>query len=219
MREGYGRSLGSMSDVVAPTPYGSTPRPGERKIVTLMRRRASWVVFAFPAILALSLIANGARQASERGDASIKAKRDLTEAFTAIPFKIRLPKALPSTVPMVRVVLDKPDSKQGFQAYQLNVWYTVRGSVKKGDKAGESVHVWQTNDKFLARRLRDPLQLVGVEEKIGGETWRRVVDDRVPGRVVTTFSKRFDDGITMTIDSSTPDLARTAIAGLGTANG
>ncbi len=205
-----------MSDVATPTPYGSTPRPGERPIVALIRRRAGWVVFAFPAILALSLIANGARQASERGDASIKAKRDLTESFAAIPFKIRLPKTLPATVPMVRVVLDRPDSKQGFQAYQLNVWYTVRGG---GDKSGESVHVWQTNDKFLARRLRDPLQLVGVEENIGAQTWRRVVDDRVPGRVVTTFSKRFDDGITMTIDSSTPELARTAIAGLGTANG
>jgi hypothetical protein len=208
----------AMSDVLTQAPYGSTPRPGERKIITLLRRRAGWVVFAFPAILALSLIANGARQASERGDASVKAQRDLTEAFAAIPFKIRLPKALPSTVPMVRVVLDKPDSKQGFQAYQLNVWYTVRGT-NKNDKNGESVHVWQTNDKFLARRLRDPLQLVGVEETIGGQTWRRVVDDRVPGRTVTTFSKRFEDGITMTVDSSTPELARTAIAGLGTANG
>lgn len=205
-----------MADVATPVPYGSAPRPGERPLWSLMRRRAGWFVFAFPAILALSLIANGARQASERGDVAVKAKRDLTEAFAAIPFKIRLPKTLPATVPLVRVVLDKPDSKQGFQAYQLNTWYTTRST---GGTAGESVHVWQTNDKFLARRLRDPLQLVGVEETIGGETWRRVVDDRVPGRVVTTFSKRYDDGITMTVDSSTPDLARTAISGLGTANG
>lgn len=192
---------------------GSKP---ERPIWSLIRRRAGIIVFAFPAILALSLIANGARQASVRGDASVKAGRDLTQALADIPFKIRLPVVLPESAPMVRVVLDKPDSKQGFQAFQLNVWYTVRGS---SPDAGKSVHVWQTNDKFLARRLRDPLQLVGVEERIGGETWRRVVDDRVPGRKVTTFSKRFDDGITMTVDSPKPELARAAIATIATANG
>ncbi len=207
------------SGIAAPsTNQMPTPQPAksERPIWGHLRRRAGWIVFAFPAFLALSLIVNGARQASVRGDASVKAQRDLREAFTDIPFKIRLPKVLPENAPMVRVVLDKPDSKQGFQAYQLNVWYTVRGS---SPDAGKSVHVWQTNDKFLARRLRDPLQLVGVEETIGGETWRRVVDDRVPGRTVTTFSKRFDDGITMTIDSPKPELARAAIASVATANG
>lgn len=188
----------------------------EKPLWAKVRRRAGIIVFAFPAILALSLIVNGARQASVRGDASVKAERDLREAFTDIPFKIRLPKVLPENAPMVRAVLDKPDSKQGFQAYQLNVWYTVRGS---SPDSGKSVHVWQTNDKFLARRLRDPLQLVGTEEMIGGETWRRVVDDRVPGRLVTTFSKRFDDGITMTVDSPNPELARAAIATIATANG
>lgn len=188
----------------------------ERPIWAKLRKRAGIMVFAFPAILALSLIINGARQASVRGDATVKAQRDLREAFADIPFKIRLPATLPENAPMVRAVLDKPDSKQGFQAYQLNVWYTVRGS---SPDAGKSVHVWQTNDKFLARRLRDPLQLVGVEETIGGQTWRRVVDDRVPGRTVTTFSKRFDDGITMTVDSPRPELARAAIATIATANG
>ena len=126
----------------------------EKPLWAKVRRRAGIIVFAFPAILALSLIVNGARQASVRGDASVKAERDLREAFTDIPFKIRLPKVLPENAPMVRAVLDKPDSKQGFQAYQLNVWYTVRGS---SPDSGKSVHVWQTNDKFLARRLRDPL--------------------------------------------------------------
>jgi hypothetical protein len=132
-----------------------------------------------------------------------------------VPFKIRLPATLPENAKMVRVFLDKPDSKQGFQAFQLNVWYTVPG----GANAGKSIHVWQTNDKFLARRLRDPLQLVGSVETLGGGEWRRVVDDRVPGRTVTTFAKRFDDGITLTVDSPQPDLARAAIAVLSTANG
>lgn len=212
MAQGLASQSTNPAQSSGPVPQANPERP----IWGRLRRRAGWIVFAFPAFLALSLIANGARQASQRGDASAKAQRDLREAFTDIPFKIRLPKTLPENAPMVRVVLDKPDSKQGFQAFQLNVWYTVRGS---SPDAGKSVHVWQTNDKFLARRLRDPLQLVGVEETIGGQTWRRVVDDRVPGRTVTTFSKRFDDGITMTIDSPKPELARAAIATVATANG
>ena len=205
-------------EIASSTPAAGTEwsRTGEKPIWRFVRRRAGWIVFAFPAIMALSLIANGARQANDRGDASQKAQRDLKAAFADIPFKVRLPTALPENAPIVRVVFDKPDSKQGFQAYQLNVWYTVRGSAVD---SGESIHVWQTNDKFLARRLRDPLQLVGQPETIGGSSWRRVVDDRVPGRTVTTFSRRFEDGITMTVDSQKPDLARSAIATLGTANG
>lgn len=200
-------------------PNAKTPgwtHDGEKPMWRTLRRRAGWFVFAFPAILALSLIANGARQASQRGDATVTAERALKVAFKDIPFKVRLPSSLPQKAPMVRVVLDKPDSRQGFQAYQLNVWYTVEGN---GAATGKTIHVWQTNDKFLARRLQDPLQLVGEQETIGGETWRRVVDSRVPGREVTTFSKRYDDGITMTVDSPEPDLARAAIANLATANG
>ena len=198
------------------TPVSEWSRDAEKPMWRFVRRRAGWIVFAFPAIMALSLIANGARQASVRGDATQKAERDLKAAFADIPFKIRLPTVLPENAPIVRVVFDKPDSKQGFQAYQLNVWYTVRGS---SPDSGQSIHVWQTNDKFLARRLRDPLQLVGPQESINGDAWHRVVDNRVPGRMVTTFSRRFDDGITMTVDSPTPALARAAIAKLGTANG
>jgi hypothetical protein len=67
-----------MSDVVTPTAYGSTRRPGERPIWALMRRRAGWVVFAFPAILALSLIANGLRQQGQRGTSAVQARRALT---------------------------------------------------------------------------------------------------------------------------------------------
>ena len=78
------------------------------------------------------------------------------------------------------------------------------------------MHVWQTNDKFLSRRLQDPTQIVGEAETVAGQEWHRVVDDRVVNQVVTTFSRRFDDGITVAVDSKDPDLARATIAALQT---
>jgi hypothetical protein len=178
------------------------------------RRVAKWVLIA-PAILALSLIGNGAWQASHRGTAKTNADKALTEAYAKTPFTIRLPTSAPQNAAMVRVFLDEPDSRQGFQAYQLNVWYRTPGLASAG--GGRGVHVWQSNDKFLARRLQDPLAVVGEAEEIGGATWHRVIDDRVVTQVVTTFSRRFDDGVTMTVDSKYPELARQAIVKLSTA--
>ena len=178
-------------------------------------RRVGALLIAPPAILALSLIANGARQQQQRGDATIMAERALTKAFTKVPFKVRLPETVPAGAKMVRVFLDEPDSRQGFQAFQLNVWYTTPGDPDVG--GGRTIHIWQSNDKFLARRLRDPLAVVGEPETINGEVWHRVFDDRVIEHKVTTFSKRFDDGITMTVDAEEPDLARQAVAELATA--
>ena len=183
----------------------TTVSPGHRK----PRRPIGIYVFLPPAILALSLIANGAIQSRSRGNATAVAQKALTKAIKRVPFEVRLPTSLPSNSVMVRVFLDEPDSDQGFQAYQLNVWYrTLDASLAGG---GESMHVWQTNDKFLARRLRDPMQLKGIPLTIGGQEWRQVTDDRVSAQVVTTFSHRFDNGVTMTVDSKNPDLAKQVI--------
>ena len=173
------------------------------------RRSIAFYVFLPPALLALSLIVNGAWQARARGNATVVAQKALTRAVKRVPFEVRLPKRLPGNAVMVRTFLDEPDSNQGFQAYQLNVWYrTINATI---DGGGESIHVWQTNDKFLARRLQDPVQLKGIPITIGGEPWRQVTDDRVPNRVVTTYSRRYDNGITMTVDSRDPDLAQQVI--------
>lgn len=175
------------------------------KPVKKRRSRVGLYVFLPPALLAGSLIANGAIQAQQRGDATVVAGKALTAAIAKVPFSVRLPDALPASARMVRVVLDEPDSDQGFQAYQLNIWYRTPGLAAKG--GGRTIHVWQTNDKFLARRLRDPLQVVGKPVMIDTAEWHQVIDDRVVGHVVTTLSRRFDDGITMTVDAADPKLA------------
>lgn len=173
------------------------------------RRRAILWVFLPPAILALSLIANGAMQARDRSTAQAVAERALDKALRRMPFPARLPDNLPDGARMVRVFLDEPDSKQGFQAYQLNVWYRTEGDADHG--GGRTVHVWQSNDKFLARKLQDPTALTGVPETINGETWHRVTDARVTEHIVSTYSRRYDDGITMTVDSKDRSLALAVI--------
>ncbi len=189
------------------TPASPKPKPSSRRVGALL--------IAPPAILALSLIANGAKQSRDRGNATVVAQKALSKAFDKVPFKVRLPQPVPEGARMVRVYLDEPDSDRGFQAFQLNVWYTTPGLKDEG--GGQTIHVWQSNDKFLNRRLRDPLQLVGTPVVIKGETWHQVVDDRVPNQVVSTLSKRFDDGITMTVDAKDAALARRAVETLATA--
>jgi hypothetical protein len=194
---------------VAPVaPTGKSKRP-------LTPRKIGAMLIAPPAILALSLIANGAKQSRDRGNATVMAERALAKAFDKVPFKVRLPKPVPANAKIVRVFLDEPDSDRGFQAFQLNAWYTTGGLKAEG--GGQTIHVWQSNDKFLSRRLRDPLQMVGEPVTIKGETWHKVVDDRVKTQIVTTFSKRFDDGITMTVDAKDPNLAKSAVEALATA--
>ena len=196
-------------------PTASAPLPPQRRRIRDWRpkkNRIGLVVFLPPALLAGSLIVNGAVQSSRRGDATVQAERALRLASAKVPFQIRLPKTLPGDARMVRVVLDEPDSDQGFQAYQLNVWYRTPGTTAEG--GGRTVHVWQSNDKFLARRLQDPLQMVGTPVSIANQTWHQVTDARVTQHIVTTFSKRFDDGITMTVDSKQTDMATAAIRAL-----
>lgn len=208
---GGGASGGSASSGSASGGEASKPSDGWREYKPSIAR---WVFIA-PALLALTLIGNGAWQASHRGTATTTAHEALVEAFGKVPFKVRLPATVPEAAEMVRVYLDEPDSEQGFQAYQLNVWYRTPGPIESG--GGRSFHLWQSNDKFLARRLADQSAPVGTAETIAGQEWRRVIDDRVRGRVVTTFSRRFSDGITMTVDSSDPSLARQAIAAMAIA--
>ena len=182
----------------------TSPGPDRAK-----QRRAILWVFLPPAILALTLIANGAMQARDRSTAQAVAEKALSKALAKMPFPARLPDHLPDGARMVRVFLDEPDSDQGFQAYQLNVWYRTEGDPDHG--GGRTVHVWQSNDKFLARKLQDPTTLTGTSETINGETWHRVTDARVTEHVVSTYSRRYDDGITMTVDSKDRSLALAVI--------
>ena len=176
------------------------------------RKFAGFFAFLPPALLALGLVVNGAVRASNRhgNEATSIASAQLKKDLATVPFTVRLPKVLPANAPLIRVFLDKPDYSKGYQAFALNTWYSV------GDPTGPGrvIHVWQTNDNFLARSLQDPTQRKGAEEHVAGGAWNRVVDRRVRGHAVTVFSRRFDDGITMTVDAQDPADIRATIGAL-----
>lgn len=182
------------------------------------RARTGLYVFLAPALLTVALIGVSLWNARDRSgnEATRLATVDLQEALLTVPFAPRLPQTLPGNARLVRAFLDEPDSDQGFQAYQLSAWY--RSSQRSGRADGVSVHLWQTNDNFLARELRDPTKLGGAKETVAGQRWNRVVDNRVRHHSVTTFSRRFDDGITMTVSSPEADDARAAIVALRLVN-
>ena len=176
-----------------------------------LHKRAGLYAFLPPAVLALSLVAQGVLKANGRNgnDAQRVSTDELREALPKVPYTVRLPTTL-ANGPLVRTFLDEPDSDQGFQVYTLNTWYQAPSGAQ-----GQAVHLWQSNDNFLARELRDPTRGPGVVENIAGLEWNRVIDDRVRYHSVTTFSRRFDDGVTMTVDAPNPADARAAIEALG----
>ena len=176
------------------------------------RRAAGPLAFAPPALLAFGLIANGAIQASGRrgNEASKIALAQLPKDLRATPFTVRLPTRLPGNARLIRTFLDKPDAKKGFQTYAFNTWYSTADDKQQG----RVIHIWQTNDNFLARELNDPTKLKGTPEMIGTATWHKVVDDRVKGHWRTVYSRRFDDGVTVAVDAQNQQDATETIATL-----
>lgn len=170
--------------------------------------------FAFlpPAILAGGLIVSGVIRASSRqgNGATPIAEKQLAKDLKKTPFTVQLPKSLPRNAQLIRTFLDEPDVDKGYQAYALNTWYSVPDP--KGP--GKTIHVWQTNDNFLARKLQDPLNRKGIEEQVAGAGWNRVEDTRVRGHRVIVFSRRLDDGTTMTVDAQDPADIRATITAL-----
>lgn len=193
---------------------GATPARPAGATRTPNRNRSRWAgvaVFGFFAMWATLMIVVSTVKAHGRdgNDAQSLSSRALGEAMRDVPFTVRLPVRLPDDAKLVRVFLDKPDYKQGFQTYTLNTYYSVPG---RGGTAGHSVHVWQTNDPFLARSPGGDPTTRGVPERIAGRTWTRVVDDRLRDHApVTAFSTRYADEVTVAIDATNPDDARATI--------
>lgn len=185
-----------------------------RPATVRLRKWAGVLVFALPAVSALAAIAYGTVRANNRtGNEAVQiAERALDGAINAVPFSVRLPAVLPNDARLVRVFLDRPDEKRGLQVYTLNTWYTA--PVKDRDGGGRTIHVWQTNDPFLARNIDDPTKRPGAAETVGGRVWNRVLDDRVKGHEVITYSARFDDDITMAIDGEDAAEVRATIEAL-----
>ena len=200
--------FGGGGSLVVATGNRPADRPGSLLAVDL-RKFAGPLALLPAVVLAGGLVVSGVIRASSRhgNEAGPIAQSQLAKDLVSTPFTVRLPKVLPDDAKLIRVFLDKPDVNKGFQAYALNTWYSA--TDPKGP--GRVIHVWQTNDNFLARSLQDPTQRKGAEETVAGATWNRVIDRRVRGHAVTVFSRRFDDGVTMTVDAQDPADVRATI--------
>ena len=186
----------------------------ERTMTT--NKRAGFYAFLPAALLAGGLIVSGVVRASGRdgNGATAVAEKQLAKDLVKTPFVVQLPRTLPRNAQLIRTFLDEPDVSKGYQAYAINTWYSVPDP--KGP--GKTIHVWQTNDNFLARKLQDPLERKGAEEQVAGAGWNRVEDTRVRGHRVVVFSRRLDDGTTMTVDAQDPSDIRATIEALAPAS-
>jgi hypothetical protein len=202
-----------VSDLETPprtTPVRQAPPPPTRKHA----RRAAFAVIAPPAILALALVANGVKNASNRtASATEQAQRDLANALAKVPFTVHLPERLSSGAQLVRVVLAEPDSKQGPDIYSLDAHYNV---PRTGDDGSSAAEVWQSNDTFLSAKLKDPLHDPGEPVQVAGTTWYRVKAVGVTTSLEAAFGHRYDDGITAVVVARSDTVAKDVITRLVT---
>lgn len=205
-----------------PTAAQPASAPADATTSSAPRSRATvhhspWVgviVFSMFAAFAATMIVPAVLRSQGRdgNEAQELASKALATAIHDVPFLVTLPESLPGGAKLVRVFLDKPDYEQGFQVFTLNTYYAAPG---EGTTASRSIHVWQTNDPFLARNPGGDPTTRGVPETIAGRTWTRVVDNRLRDHApVTAFSTRYDGDLTIAVDAIDPDQARATIEAL-----
>ncbi len=212
------------TDVVAtetPTSSASAPPEPERfgRPSSTSRR---WVgpLAIIPAVLAVAaMLIPGILQSVNRpaNQATERAEAQLAAAVIDIPFVVRQPVFRVGGPVLVNAVHEQP-RKRSVDAevedwHKLTTWWNVPGVTSSG--GGQTIKVWQTNDTFIGREVRDdPTRFGGVVEVIDGAEWVRAIENRVNFGRLEVFSRRFDDGITMSIDATDPELALLAIRSL-----
>ena len=178
---------------------------------TKWARRAGILAFLLPAVTSLGMIGQAAVRSGRRPDVFVEAKRALASANATLPFPARLPATAPGGSQLIRVILDEPDEKRGPSIYALDLTYTVAGG-RAG--AGNFVRLWQTNDVYLKKKLADPTLEQGDARTVRGERWfRRDGQNEDRGKGVS-YSRRFDDGITVVVSGPDEALVNATIASL-----
>lgn len=174
-------------------------------------KRAGLLAFLLPAIISLAMVGQGVYRSGQRADVFTEARNDLAAGLAKLPFEARLPSQVPSGARLVRVIMDEPDEKRGPSIYAMDITYTVPG---EGPEAGKYIRVWQTNDVYLKKRLVDPTLDQGDAQTVAGQRWFKrdgQNEDRKPG---VSYSRRFDDGITMVVSGPDESMVRATIAAL-----
>ena len=192
-------------------PSGTSPDGPLYPAPTKWAKRAGIVAFLLPAITALGMVGQGIERSGRRANVFVEAQRALDKGLVKLPFQARLPTTAPAGSRLVRVLLDEPDEKRGPSIYSLDLTYTVAGDLPG---AGKFVRVWQTNDVYLKKRLADPTIDQGDPRTVADQRWfRRDGQNEDRGKGVS-YSRRFDDGITMVVSGPDEPMVNATIASL-----
>ena len=193
---------------VASTTYPSRPT---RTPPTKWAKRAGVLAFMLPAITALGMVGQAVVRSGDRANVFTEAQRQLSAANTKLPFPARLPSVAPAGSQLIRVILDEPDEKRGPSIYALDLTYTIAGGQPD---AGDFVRLWQTNDVYLKKRLADPTLYQGDPRTVNGARWfRRDGQNEDRGKGVS-YSRRFDDGVTVVVSGPNETLVSSTISSL-----
>jgi hypothetical protein len=156
-------------------------------------------------IVALSAALTRAGSSDGRiGGPELETGRLLTEAREAAPFKLKYPNIIPAGLSLNNVLWSSADPNEFPDAndFMVDLWFI--------DSSGERPHIWQTNSTHLSGA--DPTtRAAATSEMIGGVEWMVETVDFGTYSVVQV-SRRFPDGILVSVDAADGDIAR-AIAG------
>lgn len=115
----------------------------------------------------------------------------LDHARSSFPYHVRTPQHLPGGLVLHHVIETAP-SAAGEVAHSVDMWY-------RSDN-GDQVHIWQTDHPTLALTGKDPAAAsAGEAVEIDGRTWRSATH---PDFEAISFSVRYEDGVTLSLDGT-----------------
>lgn len=166
------------------------------------------VVLGFCVILSIALVVVVAVRSgpANRGSKSPQQRSDpwgfrqseapilLERARQSAPYALKLPTWLPRNFKLA----DAIGEAGGPGRFSLDVWYRDAGS-------GRVIHVWETNLGATELGKSDPTLVEGSVVKTSGgrwHLWQPTTAEELETRLhVMQLSRRFDDGVTVTIDA------------------
>lgn len=177
--------------------------------IRVSKRIRRWIAYSAVAVFIVTISA-ALTQAGD-SDARVEgpqfdATRLLAQAREAAPFDLKFPTSIPAGLTLNNVIWsgadpnDFPDSDD----FTTDIWFI--------DSSGERPHIWQTNSTNLSGA--DPtIRSAAVSELIGGVPWMVETVDLGTYSVVQV-SRRFPDGILVSVDAADGVVARSIAAAL-----
>lgn len=115
---------------------------------------------------------------------------DFISAQSASPYRIRQPSSLPAGTTLTHVSWIDPEQVKDRTVFSVDLWYVT--------KEGTSIHLWETNNPFLANTFKDP-SVNGTPDQLAGGEWQLSSVAGEPGQVV--LSRQLPDGITLSLNA------------------